>query len=246
MAQGSSFPAQAKSGQCFKQITTPAQYTTVQKQVLTKQESKSISVIPAKYETVTETITVKEASNRLVQVPATYKWVTEQVLDKPAFSKWVKDPSTGIMCKKEVEAAYRTVKRKEVDVAAHTKSIEIAAVTKTVPVRKVLEPAREVVKVIPAEYKTLTETKLVSDAASSWDQVVCRTNSNTPLVGKIQEVLRSKGYYKGPMDSILGSMTFNAAKRFAKDNNLAGGNNFMTLKTVSALGINTANFGIDA
>jgi len=99
-------PPNAKPGQCFTKIFTPAKYRTVterklieeaglpasyksgSKRVLVSEASEKLQVIPATYKTVTERVLVKPASKKLVQVPATYANETTRVLQTPARKEW--------------------------------------------------------------------------------------------------------------------------------------------------------------
>ena len=77
-------PANAKPGECYARVTQPAQFKTVQEQVLATEASEKVKVIPATFKTVEERILVSEASTRLEVIPATYKTVEERILVKPA------------------------------------------------------------------------------------------------------------------------------------------------------------------
>ena len=77
-------PANAKPGECYARVTQPAQFKTVQEQVLATEASEKVKVIPATYKTVTEQVVAEEASTRLEVIPATYKTVEERILVRPA------------------------------------------------------------------------------------------------------------------------------------------------------------------
>lgn len=116
-AQGADYPPTANPGECFARVlipeTTevvteqvvdrpessdvrviPATYGTETSQVLVKEESISYSVIPATYETVTEQIIVEAESSVTTVVPATFESYTEQVLVREAYSTW--KPGAGL------------------------------------------------------------------------------------------------------------------------------------------------------
>lgn len=77
-------PANAKPGECYARVTQPAQFKTVQEQVLATEASEKVKVIPATFKTVQERVVAQEASTRLEVIPATYKTVEERILVKPA------------------------------------------------------------------------------------------------------------------------------------------------------------------
>lgn len=77
-------PPNARPGECYARITQPAQFKTVEEQVLASEASERVRVTPATYKTVTEKVLVEEAYTKLEVVPATYKFVEERVMVKPA------------------------------------------------------------------------------------------------------------------------------------------------------------------
>lgn len=87
-------PANAKPGECYARVTQPAQFKTVQEQVLATEASEKVRVIPATFKTVKEQVLASEASTRLEVIPATYKTVTERVLVKPAGKRVSTVPAT--------------------------------------------------------------------------------------------------------------------------------------------------------
>ena len=87
-------PPNAKPGQCFTKIFTPAKYRTVTEKQLAEEASQKIEVIPASYKKASKRVLVSEATEKLQVIPATYKTVTERVLVKPASSRLVTVPAT--------------------------------------------------------------------------------------------------------------------------------------------------------
>lgn len=81
-------PADAKPGECFARVATPAQFETKTEQVVIREASERIEVIPAEFETVTEQVLIKPACTHVVDVPAQFKRVEEQVMIAPARSEW--------------------------------------------------------------------------------------------------------------------------------------------------------------
>jgi len=87
-------PPNAKPGQCFTKIFTPAKYRTVTEKQLVEEAGQKIEVIPASYKNATKRVLVSEATEQLQVVPATYKTVTERVLVKAASSRLEQIPAT--------------------------------------------------------------------------------------------------------------------------------------------------------
>ncbi|MGH1439295.1 MAG: peptidoglycan-binding protein [Cellvibrionaceae bacterium] len=201
------FPPNAKPGQCWSRVLTPATFKTNSSQVLATPESQSISIIPAKYENATERLLVKEATTRIVPVAATYKTVTETVEIKPAQTVL-----------KKVPAVYETVSERVLVKAAHTVwkrgagfqssalqtridngtgeimcLVEVPATYKTVTKRVLKTPERVVEQQIPAKYQKVSKrvvdtpatTKTVTIPAEYKNVVVKREVSPAKTTSKV-------------------------------------------------------------
>ncbi len=172
---GSMYPPNAKPGECYARVLTPAKYEVQTEKVLAKDASESLQVIPAKYTWTTKKVLVKEASERIVPVPAKYKTVTEKVLVSPASERLVTIPAT-----------YETVTEKVLVKPAHTAwkkgrgpverlnngtgeimcLVNVPAVYKTITRRVLKTPATTKSIPVPAVYKTVTKRVLVSPATT--------------------------------------------------------------------------------
>lgn len=170
----------ARPGMCFHEHYIPQIFETVTQQVLSSEESASISIVPATYRTVQKTILVSEASSKIIEVPATFKAESSKILVKPAYTIWKKgtgpiqriDSATGeIMCLVEVPAEYKTVTKQVIATAATVKTIKIPAKYKTVNVRELITAASQTATTIPATYKTVSKQQIVSDATVTWHEV---------------------------------------------------------------------------
>jgi len=201
------FPPNAKPGQCWSRVLTPATYKTNSTQVLATAQSESISIIPAKYENATERLLVKEATTRIVPVAATYKTVTETVEVKPAQTVL-----------KKVPAVFETQSERVLVKAAHTVwkrgagfqssalqtridngtgeimcLVEVPATYKTVTKRVLKTPERVVEQQIPAKYQKVTKrvvntpatTKTVTIPAEYKNVVVKREVSPAKSTSKV-------------------------------------------------------------
>lgn len=223
-------PPNAKPGECFARVVTPAKFKTSQQRILKSAASKKVETIPAKYKWTTKRILVQEASKKLVSVPATYKTTKQRVMVSPAHTKWVPghgnnerlDPITGqTVCLIKVPAKYKTVTKREVATPAHTKTIEIPAKYKTIKVRALVSgPKTHTIK-IPAKYQTVSQTKKVKDSQVVWSRVVCDRNATKDLIHTVQTKLKKQGYNPGPLDGLLGPLTMRGVRAYDKDNGLA-------------------------
>lgn len=192
-AAGSSlYPPNAKPGECYSRVLTPAGYKTTKERVLSKAAGENIEIIPAKYTTVTKKVLVKEASTKLQVVPATYKTVTERVLVEPAREVLTKVPAKYKTVKEKIliKPAYTTwkkgvnpitgsgtpfstVKKNGDVVSKYDQStgeimclVEVPAEYKTVTKQVIATGAGTVKKVIPAKYKTVTKRVIATQATT--------------------------------------------------------------------------------
>ncbi len=230
----------------------PAVYGEVEERVLVKPASTRIVEVPAVYETVTERVLDKPAHTAwkkgpaasqssnvlsqsttdtgeimcLVEVPATYKTVEKRVLVTPARTEEIAIP-----------AEYKTVTRTVVKQPATTREVVIPAKYETVEVTKLVAPANERRIAIPAEYQTVTRTNKASDERMEWRQVMCEVNMTRDNVLALQKSLADAGYYKASLDGIIGGQTLAAARKYALDNNLPAGSNYVPMEVVKSLNI---------
>ena len=168
-------PPNAKPGQCFTRIQTPAKYRTVTekqlveeaghrievipasykqgtKRVLVSEATEKLQVIPATYKTVTERVMVKAASSKITQVPATYETVTSRILDKPARKEWKR--GTGPIQKIDHTTGHIMC------------LVEIPASYKTISKRVLKTPASTRTVKIPAEYRTVSKRVVATPATT--------------------------------------------------------------------------------
>ena len=141
-------PPNAKPGECYARVFRPAKYATGTREMLLVEASESVEVIPAEYGWGEKTVLVKEASVSYETVPAKFKWVEETVVVEPASSKLVTVPAKYDKVSEEVlvRAAYTSWKKGRG------------------PIEKLNEATGEIMCLVevPAEYKTVTKTVMVS------------------------------------------------------------------------------------
>jgi peptidoglycan hydrolase-like protein with peptidoglycan-binding domain len=110
-------------------------------------------------------------------------------------------------------------------------------VYKTVKQRIVKKPASTHKVQIPAEYANVTKTAKVSEGRLEWRSVLCQVNMTKPNVTKLQNALQRAGYYKGPIDGIIGPQTLGASNAYAKHKGLPTGSNYIATTVASSLGL---------
>ncbi len=147
---GDLLPPNAKSGECYARVLTPAVYKTETKELLKKDAGYRIEIIPATYEYVTESVLVKEASEVAELIPARYEWRTESVLVKEAYDQL-----------KTIPAVYETKSEKILVKPAHTTWKKGRG-----PIERLNNSTGEIMCLIevPAEYRTVTSKVVVTPA----------------------------------------------------------------------------------
>ncbi|MEM9173043.1 MAG: peptidoglycan-binding protein [Pseudomonadota bacterium] len=234
----------------------PAEYKTLTEQVLVKPQSTRIEKVPATYRTESERVLVTPARTEwkrgpaasfasggssvidsrttdtgeimcLVEVPAVYKTVSREVVATAATTREIVEP-----------AVYKTVTKQVVAKPATTREVTIPAEYDTVKTTRIATPASERRITIPAEYTTITKREKVSEETLDWREVVCDVNLTRGNVSELQTSLNKAGYYKGPIDGIIGPMTLSAANGYAKAKGLPVGSNYISIDTIKNLGLN--------
>ena len=136
-----------------------------------------------------------------------------------------------------IPAEYKTVTKTVVKTPAATREVVIPAQYDTVSVTKLVSPAQEKRIAIPAEYQTVTRTNKASEESMEWRQVMCEVNMTRDNVLALQSALADKGYYKAGIDGIIGGQTLGAARKYALENNLPAGSNYVPMEVVKSLNI---------
>ncbi|WP_420431720.1 peptidoglycan-binding domain-containing protein [Hyphobacterium sp.] len=132
----------------------PAVYETRTEQVLVEPERTVRRVVPAETRTVTETVTIQESRIEPVVIPAQYEEYTEQVLVREAYYTW--QPS---------EPLYLASNSNASSAAEFARSNFSSSDLRELPTGEILCRVE-----VPAEYETVTRTRLVSP-----ERIVYRT-----------------------------------------------------------------------
>ena len=149
-------PPNAKTGECYARVLTPATYRTDSKEVLKREAAYRIEVSHPTYEWGTERVLLKEASEVAELVPAKYEWKTERILVKEAHEHL-----------KTIPAVYETKTEKALVKAAYTTWKKGRG-----PIERINNSTGEIMCLIevPAEYKTITSKVIVTPARVEKEQ----------------------------------------------------------------------------
>ncbi|MBO6581883.1 MAG: peptidoglycan-binding protein [Hyphomonas sp.] len=180
-AESSDYPPASDPGTCYARVLIPEQINVQTEQVVDRPESTEIKLVPATYETVTEQVLVKEETKNIRVIPATYETVTEQVLVAPERIETTVVPAEYETYTEQVliREAYTTWKPgnglygRATDASASSNGVstgellcrvEVPAEYETVTRTRLLSPERTETRTIPATYETVTKEVVVEEA----------------------------------------------------------------------------------
>lgn len=178
--------------------TVPATFKTVTERVEVKAAGKKLTVVPEKWGTETVSYVSKEGGNTMSISPASFGKGSETIEIKPAYAQWelgasAPDCASGnpddcrYWCYKGYPAEFTTIETTTLAGDASVSKTPIGSKNASYTKRVLLEPAKVVEVVIPAEFKEITKTVLDTDAHSTEETVPAVTKTVT------KEVLKEKG-----------------------------------------------------
>lgn len=177
--QANDLPPAASAGECFARVLVPETTEVMMEQVVDKEASFEISVIPAQYETITEQRLVKEETIAYRTVPAVYETVTEAIEIEPAREVVTVIPAQYETYTEQVlvRDAYTTWKP---GAGLYGRTTEVGVV----PTGMDAVATGELLCMVevPAQYDTVTRTRLVSAERTEVEVVPARTQTVTKEV----------------------------------------------------------------
>jgi len=152
----------AKPGECYAKVITPARFTTETEEVVIQEASERVETVAATYSSSEKRVTVREATTELVVEPV-------QGIIQSGVDLDVVEPGS---CFREyfTEPEYQ-IEELSILTREGSQRIEIApAEYKSVQERVVIKEASTQVVDVPAVYRTETESVLVEPARSVWKE----------------------------------------------------------------------------
>lgn len=215
-------PPNAKPGECYAKVMSPAQYEDVEEKVLVKEASEEITIEPAQYETIEKKVEVIPESKKLIPIPAKYKEVIETIEVKPVERIWKTSlkkkalPVSQVMldaakaqgvdlahaaagsCYKEYfqPAKYKTVTEDVIVQNEHNETEVIPANFDTVEQEVEVIPASKKVVDIPAEFEYVEEKVLVEEAKTVWKKGQNPAQKLSGATGEIMCLVKVPAKYK--------------------------------------------------
>ncbi len=193
----------AKPGECYAKVITPAKFTTRSEEIVVQDASERIKTVPAKFEDQEQTVVIREASQRVTVVPATYNEETETVVVQPAENNWILSGSSGLPASPgALEGIVRSgIELASVDVGTCFNEYFTPAQYKTETQTIMTREASEKIVVIPAQHETVEERVVVKEAYTRSVDIPAtyRSESESVLVEPARSVWK-KG--RGPIEKI--------------------------------------------
>jgi len=193
----------AKPGECYAKVITPAKFTTRSEEVVVQDASERIKTVPAKFEEREQTVVVREASQRVAVIPATFGDETETIVMQPAENNWILSDSGGAPASPgALEGIVRSgIVLTSVDVGSCFREFYTPAEYKTESRRVLTRDASEKIVVIPAQFETVEERVVVKEAYTRSVDIPAtyRSESESVLVEPARSVWK-KG--RGPIERI--------------------------------------------
>lgn len=156
---------------CYRLVSTPPVYGTVNETFVTRPARTFSRVIPAEYQTVTEEVVLQPARQIPHHIPAQYSTVSEKVLISAASRRWevsrdAYGNTTG--CWVDVPARYGYQQR-TVQVSPASVEYETVPAVYGQRSRRVMVSATQVVhETVPAVYETRQRQVLVQPGSQQW------------------------------------------------------------------------------
>jgi len=161
-------PPDAKPGECYARVVLPAQYETVEEQVMIKEPSEQIEIIAAEYGDKDLEVEIIPAIKKLTPVAATYEEVVENIEVKPAIRTWktsLKKKALPVSQSILAAAKYAGV---DVDAAQPGdcyKEYFVARKFKTLSEDILVRKDYNETEVLPAEFEVTEQTVIVKPAS---------------------------------------------------------------------------------
>ncbi len=224
--------------------TVEAKYDWVTERVLVRPASTKLIKLPAEYKEVEERVMVSPARTYwkkgsglitkvngetgeimcLIEEPAQYKMVKKHVLARAESTREVEDQP----------AEYETVRRQVMASPPTTRKVVIPAEYKMVKIKQKVEDARTRKIAIPETYQQVTKQVKIAEGQHHWQRILCETNMSMDIVRAMQSALNREGFYRGPIDGIIGNETADAITQYQRKKGLStGGVTYEVLESLS-------------
>jgi hypothetical protein len=237
----------AKPGECYVTAYVEGTCSKVSKKVMVKEEyvEKSCTdCAPLVPKVVKEKIMI--SPERVIEefVPALYENVGREVLVTPAKTVWKKGNFSAVTkniggetyCLVEEPAVYETIVEKVLVSPATSKKKVVPAVYKEYE-KTIYVQAEQVVKRVPAEYKTIETCVEDQPGHYEWRSVLCEQNATKDVLTTIEKKLAAGNYLTNvAADGVINDATTEALKSYQRANGLKV-DGLVSIDTVKSMGV---------
>lgn len=230
-----------------KYVVRQPRYETRTEQVMVKPGHERLQVVPARYETVTEEIVIGE--RRYVWKPGTNLSDTRRVDAKTGQVYCLVEipPKTTTVTKRvlvspeqvtrvAVDPKFMSVEKQVLVDRGGVEEIPVPPEFRTIPTQELAMPARTERQAHAPQTRTVERMVLRAPEKYEWVEVLCDTNADMSSITSIQQALAERGFYRGPIDGIMGPMTEKALAEFQASVGLPH-QGYVTIDTLRALGL---------
>lgn len=186
----------AKPGECYAKVVTPAVFSTRTEEVVIQEASERIETVEAVYEDARQSVEIREETQALQASDAVFRQESTRVEISPAETTWVSTTAAG-----ELPAspdALQVISDSGIDLDAvqpgscYTEYFTEAQY-RTITEQVLVKEASQRIVITPARFETVQETVLVKEASSRVVDVpaVYRAESESVLVEPARSVWQS-------------------------------------------------------
>lgn len=232
-----------QTGEIMCRVDIPAEYKTLNVDVIATEAALTSVDEPAVYKTVSIETLEADAAEQRESIPAEFKTINVEKEESSGSYTWLatragaegSSPTGRVVCHQDVPAKQIAYDRTVVKTAGRFERKEVAEVFETITIAELVEDAQSVKTAVPGVSSKITRRIKIEDSRFEWQPVLCETNTNGDIITRLQAALKSEGYNPGAVDGVLGRSTLTALEEYQRKNSLAEGG--VTIESIKSLGV---------
>ncbi len=231
-----------QTGEIMCRVDIPAEYQTVDVEVVATEPLLTDVTEEAVYKTVNVQKLEADAVEQRVPVAAEFKTMNREQEQTPGRYTWLdsrtaddSSPTGRVVCHQASPAKQIAYDRTVVKTAGRFEPEIIEEAYEDVQVNELISDAQSEKIPVAGESEKIERRIKVADSRFEWQAVLCETNTNGDIIARLQAALADEGYSPGSIDGVLGTGTLNALEDYQRKNSLAEGG--VTLESIKALGV---------
>jgi len=231
-----------QTGEIMCRVDIPAEYETLDVDVVSTGAMLTDVTEDAVYETVSVQKLEQDAQEQRVPVAAVFKTMNKEQVQSPGRYTWLAErssadssPTGRVVCHQASPAKQIAYERTVVKTAGRFEKEAVEETFKSVTVAEMVEDAKSVKIPVAGLSKKIERRIKVADSRFEWQAVLCETNTTGDVIARLQSALTEEGYSPGSIDGVLGRGTLRALESYQRKNALAEGG--VTLESIKALGV---------